>query len=399
MQTNQALTLLGGLTASEFLANYWQKKPLLIRQAIPNFSGLLDPNTLAGLACEDEVESRIVVQEGEMWQLKHGPFTDADFAKLSKKSSKKKWTLLVQSVNHFLPEATELLQQFNFIPYARLDDLMVSYAPDGGGVGPHFDSYDVFLLQGQGKRLWRISAQTELTLVENAPLRILKNFNTEEEWVLDAGDMLYLPPQIAHWGIAQSMDGEDCMTYSIGFRAPKHQELASEFLGFLQDRMMQDTTQISGIYQDADLCLQENPAEISAQMIEKASDCLQKITWSKQTIAEFIGCYLTEPKPTVFYTPNKKISFNQFLEKILSLGFCLDHKSQLLFTEEIIFMNGEQSVKAEKEFALIQLFAHHRQLHKNELDPKKFHQHLYFETIKLFHLWYLAGYCHIGHSN
>jgi len=392
MQNNQALTLLGGLTAREFLADYWQKKPLLIRQAIPNFPGLLDPNTLAGLACEDEVESRIVVQDGETWQLKHGPFTDADFAKLSKKSSKKNWTLLVQSVNHFLPEAAALLQQFNFIPYARLDDLMVSYAPDGGGVGPHFDSYDVFLLQGQGKRLWRISAQTELTLVENAPLRILKNFNTEEEWVLEAGDMLYLPPQIAHWGIAQSVEGEDCMTYSIGFRAPKHQELASEFLGFLQERLMQDETQISGMYQDADLAFQENPAEISPQMIEKVSDCLSKISWSNQTIVEFIGCYLTEPKQTVFYTPNKKISFNLFLEKIKKIGLTLDFKSQLLFINAHIFMNGEHSLQTDANLALIIKLANQRQLSAAELTENN----QLLDSMKLLHSWYCAGYCHLG---
>lgn len=392
MHTNQALTLLGGLTAREFLSDYWQKKPLLIRQAIPNFSGLLDPNTLAGLACEDEVESRIVVQDGESWQLKHGPFTDADFAKLSKKSAKKNWTLLVQSVNHFLPEAAALLQQFNFIPYARLDDLMVSYAPDGGGVGPHFDSYDVFLLQGQGKRLWRISAQTDLSLVENAPLRILKYFNTEEEWVLEAGDMLYLPPHIAHWGIAKSVEGEDCMTYSIGFRAPKHQELASEFLGFLQERLMQDANQIAGMYQDADLPLQENAAEISPQMIMKVSDSLSKITWSQQVIAEFIGCYLTEPKPAVFYTPNKKISFQQFLEKIKKMGLALDIKSQLLFIDEHIFMNGEHDLQTSENLTLIKLFAHQRQLSAMEITKNC----QLLGCMTLLHSWYSAGYCQLG---
>ena len=224
------MQLLNNLTPAQFLAEYWQKKPLLIRGAIPDFKGLLTPNELAGLACEDSVQARIIQQKKESWAVKHGPFDDADFAKLPAKD----WTLLVQSVNHHLPEASDLLGLFNFIPHARLDDLMVSYAPKGGGVGAHVDSYDVFLLQGSGKRNWKISAQTDLTLVENAPLKILQNFNAEQEWTLEAGDMLYLPPQIAHWGISES---DDCMTYSIGFRAPKTRELQHEFLSFLQDNL------------------------------------------------------------------------------------------------------------------------------------------------------------------
>ena len=195
---NSKLALLGGLTPSAFLAEYWQKKPLLIKNAIPNFSGLLSPDELAGLACEDDVQSRIVEYKNGKWHASHGPFDEADFANLTEKPTpENNWTLLVQSVNHHVPEGTALLQQFDFIPHARLDDLMVSYAPSGGGVGPHFDSYDVFLLQGQGKRLWRISEQTDLSLVEGAPLRILQNFDTSQEWLVEAGDLLYLPPHLS----------------------------------------------------------------------------------------------------------------------------------------------------------------------------------------------------------
>ncbi len=181
---NQALQLLGGLTPTQFLAEYWQKKPLLIKKAIPNFEGLLSPEELAGLACEDDVQSRIIQQIQGQWQASHGPFDDADFAKLPEQPSPEhRWTLLVQSVNHYLPEASQLLQQFDFIPHARLDDLMVSYAPDGGGVGPHFDSYDVFLLQGQGKRLWRISEQTDLSLIEGAPFAHFEKFRHRSRMV------------------------------------------------------------------------------------------------------------------------------------------------------------------------------------------------------------------------
>src|SRR5512133_3315017 len=208
------LTMLGGISANEFLRDYWQKKPLLIRKAFPSFNGLLDPQQLIELACEEDVQARIVTQSRGKFGLQHSPFEPDDFDGFGKR----KWTVLVQGVNHFLPEASELLKHFSFVPHARLDDLMVSYAPKGGGVGPHFDSYDVFLLQGLGKRLWRVSEQTDLELIEGAPLRILKNFDTAQEWLLEAGDMLYLPPQLAHWGIAVSDGKVDCMTYSIGFR-------------------------------------------------------------------------------------------------------------------------------------------------------------------------------------
>ena len=327
---NIPLQLLKGLTPSHFLAEYWQKKPLLIRQAIPNFIGLLSPNDLAGLACEEDVQARIISQKKDVWQVKHGPFDDADFAKLGKKN----WTLLVQSVNQYLSEAADLLAQFNFIPHARLDDLMVSYAPTGGGVGAHVDSYDVFLLQGSGKRNWKISAQTDLSLVENAPLGILKHFKPEQEWVLEAGDMLYLPPQIAHWGVSES---DDCMTYSIGFRAPKTQELQHEFLNYLQDHI-----QAKGLYSDPNLSLQNHPAEISDDMISKVGEMLQKITWDKKHVADFLGKYLSEPKVDVVFAPNKKISKVEFNKQLATKTLWLSLKSQLLFAHDNFYLNGEK---------------------------------------------------------
>ena len=324
------LALLNHLTPAQFLAEYWQKKPLLIRQAIPNFKGLLSPNDLAGLACEDDVQARIIKHNKGKWSVQNSPFDEAIFAKLPKRD----WTLLVQSVNHYLPEAADLLALFNFIPHARLDDLMVSYAPAGGGVGAHVDSYDVFLLQGTGKRSWKISAQTDLSLIENAPLKILKNFVSEQEWTLEAGDMLYLPPQIAHWGISES---DDCMTYSIGFRAPKTQELQHEFLSFLQDNIYAD-----GLYADADLKLQNHPAEIGDDMINKVSEMLQKITWGKKNVADFLGQYLTEPKLDIVFTPNRKISKAEFIKQLAAKTLHLDLKSQLLFTQNNFYLNGEK---------------------------------------------------------
>ncbi len=356
---NQPLALLNNLTPSQFLAEYWQKKPLLIKNAIPNFTGLLSPEELAGLACEDDVQARIVQKKADKWLVKNGPFDDADFAKLPSKD----WTLLVQSVNHYLPEATELLNQFDFIPKARLDDLMVSYAPDGGGVGAHVDSYDVFLLQGSGKRHWKISNQTDLTLIDGAPLKILKNFVSEQEWVLEAGDMLYLPPQIAHWGVAV---GDGCMTYSIGFRAPKTQELMHEFLSYLQDNLTLNNAS-NPLYSDPDLQLQNHPALVSDVMAHQVSNMLQKINWDNSHVADFLGKYLTEPKPDVYFEPAKKISLakfmSQFQQKTAKLQtIVLNLKSQMLFTDNAFYLNGEKLVVSDNLIVCMQDLANQRYL-------------------------------------
>lgn len=387
-------SLLGQLSPAHFLAEYWQKKPLIIRQAIPNFSGLLSPNELAGLACEDDVQSRIVskisIDGKAQWALSHGPFDDATFNALPEQD----WTLLVQSVNHFLPEASELLQQFNFIPQARLDDLMVSYAPTGGSVGPHFDSYDVFLLQGEGARLWQISDQSDLSLVDDAPLRILKNFHPSQEWLLEPGDMLYLPPQYAHWGTAQS---EDCMTYSIGFRAPKQQELATEFLLFLQEAIAQESanhhSQFSGMYRDPDLTHQDNSAEISESMVKKVSDYLQKITWKDNDIATFIGQYTTEPKTNIVFEHNEALLMDVFKLAICDEGFVLDLKSQLLFHGSQFFINGETINIRGNATDLVKTLAHQRYL-----TPENINENLTAldAIIDNFYEWYQAGYCHLG---
>ena len=355
---NTPLQLLGDISPAQFMSEYWQQKPLLIKLAIPNFKGLLDANELAGLACEDDVQSRIVQFKKSEWSVKHGPFDERDFSKLSKHD----WTLLVQSVNHYLPEAADLLAQFNFIPNARLDDLMVSYAPDGGGVGPHVDSYDVFLLQGSGKRRWKKKKKKDLSLLEGAPLRILKNFESQQECVLEAGDMLYLPPQIAHWGVAV---GADCMTYSIGFRAPKTQELQHEFLSYLQDHIS-----VEGLYTDPNMALQKHPAEISDAMIAKVGEMLQTITWDKQHVADFLGKYLTEPKMDVVFEPNKKISQLEFSKQLAKKPLLLSLKSQLLFIQNNFYLNGEKLTVPEELCACMQILADQRSCEASALQPQ-----------------------------
>lgn len=347
---NSPLALLNNLTPSQFLTEYWQKKPLLIRQAIPNFEGLLTPNELAGLACEEDVQSRIVQNIDQSWQLQHGPFDEDDLTSLPAKD----WTLLVQGVNLHMPEAAELLSQFNFIPHARLDDLMVSYAPTGGSVGPHMDSYDVFLLQGSGTRRWKLNAQPDLTLVKDVPLRILEKFEAEQEWVLEPGDMLYLPPNIAHHGVSED---DDCMTYSIGFRVPKTQELIHAFLEHLQD-----TVQAEGLYEDADLSLQPHPAEISDAMIKKVEAMLQKITWEKSTVSDFLGRYLSEPKPDVIYEPSENITTIDFANQLSKNPLLLDLKSQLLFHQDHFYINGESLTVPTLILDCVRDLADHRRL-------------------------------------
>jgi 50S ribosomal protein L16 3-hydroxylase len=370
---NAPLTLLGGITPEAFLNEYWHKKPLLVRGAIPAFTGLLSPNELAGLACEEDVQSRLVSFSKKQWHCEQGPFEEERFAKLPKRD----WTLLVQSVNHHMQEATALLQQFNFIPHARLDDLMVSYAPDGGGVGPHFDSYDVFLLQGLGERLWRISEQVDLSLVEGAPLRILKHFDTQQEWTLSAGDMLYLPPHLAHWGIAVG----DCMTYSIGFRAPSAEELAGEFLNYLQENR-----EFKGRYADSDLKLQAHPAEISSEMVSHVAAMISSLKWNEGDVADFLGQYLSEPKLDVVFDPPAPISEPTFTRQLLSQGIQLDLKSQLLVSNAQFYLNGEPVVLPQSDHPILLRLADHRCLSAADLDKAS------AECIGFMYERFLAGY-------
>jgi 50S ribosomal protein L16 3-hydroxylase len=374
----QSLRLLNNLTPSQFLAEYWQKKPLLIRQAYPSFKGFLTPDELAGLACEEEVQSRIVIKHNERWAVKHSPFDEKTFSTLPNKD----WSLLVQSVNHHLPEAAKLLSDFNFIPNARLDDLMVSYAPTGGSVGPHTDAYDVFLLQGSGKRRWKLNTQPNLSLIDDAPLAILAQFETEFEWVLEPGDMLYLPPNIAHFGVAED---DECMTYSIGFRSPKKQELTHAFLEFLQDNL-----QVEGLYQDPDLPFQEHPAEITQHMIDKVDIMLQSIRWDKVVVSDFLARYISEPKADIVFIPPKKISFKLFMNKLSKTSLELDLKSQFMFYQNHFYMNGESLTVSPIIVKYMKVFADTRCLDTSKLNKQQ------LEAIAhSLHSAWNAGYVHI----
>ena len=329
---SRAVPLLGGLSADAFLRDYWQKKPLLIRNAIADFTGPLTKGEVLALAGREEAESRLIRCDADNWQLEHGPFSPRDFRR--KKNGL--WTVLVQDVQHFSHEAHDLLSRFNFIPQARIDDLMVSYAVPGAGVGAHVDSYDVFLLQGMGERRWQISSQQDLRLKPDLSVKVLSHFEPTEDFVLNTGDMLYLPPNIAHNGIAQT----ECMTWSIGFRAPAKQEMSGAFLDYLRD-----TLELSGQYADPGLKATCHPAMIDNALqgrITKMLKDMQVRSRDGATIRRFTGSYLTEPKAhVIFDPPETPLAGRAFRKMALRHGLELDLKTRMLYDEEHVFINGE----------------------------------------------------------
>lgn len=374
-KTSQALTLLGGITAEEFFATYWQKKPLLIRQAIPGFKALFSPEELFEMAARDDVESRLICFFDQHWDMQNGPINKIPL------KQKKDWTLLVQGVNLHQEKADELLRQFRFAPDARLDDLMISYAREGGGVGPHFDSYDVFLLQAHGQRRWQISAQKDLSLIEGMPLKILRNFVSDQEFVLEPGDMLYLPPHYAHDGVALN----ECMTYSIGFRSPSFQELGENFLQF-----MVDTIELPGRYSDPDLTAPKDPAEISSTMLEKVVHELNKITLSKEDMAIFLGEYLTEPKASVFFeSPENPLTPKRFAQAALKNGVSLALKTQMLYQGKHIFINGESFKVGREDKLVLNKLANQRHLDAKDMAEAS------DDVLEAFCIWYEDGWLNL----
>jgi 50S ribosomal protein L16 3-hydroxylase len=370
------MTLLGDLTPARFLRECWQKKPILIRQALPGFQALLPREDLFALAARDDVESRLITRSGGQWKLQSGPQ-----AKLPA-PSQKDWTLLVQGVNLHNDAADALLRQFRFIPDVRLDDLMISYAVDGGGVGPHFDSYDVFLLQAHGTRLWRISAQKDLSLVDGLPLKILKNFTPEEEFLLEPGDMLYLPPHYAHDGAAVG----ECMTYSIGFRAPSYQELGEAFLQF-----MADSIDLPGRYADPDLVPARHPAEIGKSMLNAVSAELAKVRFTEDDIAIFLGEYMSEPKPAVYFDPpNPALSPARFQQRAVKNGVRLSPKTSMLYTGRHLFINGESFAIERSDRKALLTLANERALSGADATASS------GDVKEALYAWYQAGWLSPG---
>jgi 50S ribosomal protein L16 3-hydroxylase len=299
--------VLNGLTPASFLRRHWQKRPLLIRQALPGLRSFITPEELAGLSCEEDIHSRLVVEKAgkHPWQVTHGPLQASDFRRLPPTH----WTLLVSDVDKVMSAAAALLERFTFLPGWRIDDLMVSYAADQGGVGPHVDSYDVFLLQAQGRRRWRISsgAHPPEDFVPGLDLRILRNFAADQEWVLEPGDMLYLPPGVAHDGVAEGA----CMTYSVGFRAPTHRELLTGFAEYAAAQLDAEAR-----YRDRDFTPQRHSGEISAAALRRVRRCVRAIAADGMAIDDWFGRYVTETGPwRAPRPPTRPLSPAQFRQR------------------------------------------------------------------------------------
>ena len=370
MDIQQPLTLLGGLTPAQFMRRHWHKKPLLVRQAIPNFQPpVLRPEMFA-LAAEESVESRLVQQIKGGWKLRHGPFARRSLPAMSQRE----WTLLVQGVDLHNDAVHQLMQQFRFVPEARLDDLMISYATDGGGVGPHFDSYDVFLLQAHGRRRWRIGRQKDLTLKEGIPLKVLAEFEPEEEFVLEPGDVLYLPPRYAHDGIAEG----ECMTYSIGFRAPARAELAQELLVRLSEDAAEDE-QVQ-MYRDAKQEAVAEPGAIPAELQAFAKEALERALSQPLALERALGEYLTEPKPNVWFEASDG---GAMLEAVR-----LDRRTRMMYDAQHIFINGESYRAGGKDATLMRRLANQRYLSSKDI------QRASDEALELLSIWCDDGWAH-----
>ncbi len=370
MDIQQPLSLLGGLTPAQFMRRHWHKKPLLVRQAIPNFQPPVLRAEMFALAAQESVESRLVQQVKGGWKLRHGPFARRSLPAMSQRE----WTLLVQGVDLHNDAVHRLMQQFRFVPEARLDDLMISYATDGGGVGPHFDSYDVFLLQAHGRRRWRIGRQKDLTLKEGIPLKVLAEFEPEEEFVLEPGDMLYLPPRYAHDGIAEG----ECMTYSIGFRAPARAELAQELLVRLSEDAAEDE-QVQ-MYRDAKQEAVAEPGAIPEQLQAFAKEALERALSQPLALERALGEYLTDPKPSVWFDASDG---GAMLEAVR-----LDRRTRMMYDAQHIFINGESYRAAGKDATLMRRLANQRYLGSKDI------QRASDEALELLSVWCGDGWAH-----
>lgn len=334
-----------------FLSDYWQKKPLLIKNPWNSWRNPLDPDELAGLACEKEVESRLVTQTRDTWKLEHGPFTETRFRKLGKKP----WTLLVQAADHYVPDVAALIEPFRFVPNWRIDDVMVSYATDEGGVGPHFDQYDVFLVQGLGKRRWQIGAHCDQAteLLPHDDLRLLAKFEATDEWILEPGDILYVPPRVAHNGVAV---GHDCMTYSIGFRAPSRRELIADWCDDLVGGLQDDDR-----YGDPDLRAQDNPGEISVTAIAQLHAMITEKMLDRDAFARWFGQYNSTPKyPDMSWQPEEPIQIEALRECLADdVPLCRNPASRFSFIRQhansvLLFVDGQCFECAEETIAFAQ---------------------------------------------
>ena len=373
MQTTRSLPLLGGLTPRAFMRRHWQKKPLLIRQAVRAVEPPLSRAQLFELAARDDVESRLVAHGEDGWTLRHGPFSRRSLPALTRR----RWTLLVQGLDLHVDAAHALLARFRFVPDARLDDLMLSYATDGGGVGPHVDSYDVFLLQVQGKRRWRIGPLKDPALRPGVPLKILARFEPAQEWLLEPGDMLYLPPGWAHEGVAEG----ECMTCSIGFRAPARRGWGHEVLQRLLEADPPDAdTDSDSLYHDPHQPASAAPARIPDALGAFTADAIARALADREALACALGEVLTDPKPNVWFESGTGLRHHA--------GVCLDRRTRMMYDRRHLFVNGESYRAAGQDATLLRRLADARTL------PAAQAATLSNEARALLDQWARAGWLH-----
>ncbi len=357
------------------MREHWQRKPLLVRQAVPDLHRAPGRAAVFALAAQEDVESRLIRHGPAGWQMRQGPFARRALPPLSRPD----WTLLVQGVDLHDDDAHALLQPFSFVPGARLDDLMVSYATDGGGVGPHFDSYDVFLLQTHGRRRWRIGRQKDLSLQEGVPLKILAHFEPEQEFVLEPGDMLYLPPRYAHDGVAIG----ECMTCSIGFRAPRANELAQELL----QRLAEDAADGGDVlYADPRQPATDAPGAIPAALAAFAREALEAVLRDRDALPRALGEHLTEPKPQVWFEAGGAEDMADLAPMPAALR--LDRRTRMLYDERHIFINGDSYRAAGRDARLMRQLADQRQLSGKALASAS------ADARDLLRSWCEAGWAH-----
>ena len=355
MDINQAIALLGGLSPASFMRRHWQKKPLLVRQAWPGVKSPIERAALFDLAGAEGVESRLLTRDAAGWQMSQGPFARRTLPPLKQPN----WTLLLQGLDLHWQPAHEMLQPFRFLPSARLDDLMISYASEGGGVGPHLDSYDVFLLQVQGRRRWRIGPVADRSLVPGLPVRILANFQPTEEWLLEPGDMLYLPPLWGHDGVAEG----ECMTCSIGFRAASAAQLAQELLHQLADEIEPAETSTHGrtadrLYRDAKQPATAQPGRLPDSLRAFAQAALQRALDDPAALDRALGVLMTEPKPQVWFDGGAALETGR--------AVVLDRRSRMAYDDRHVFINGEAFVAGGRDARLMRQLADQRQLEAAE---------------------------------
>lgn len=381
MDPDLATALLGGLSAAAFMRRHWQKKPLLVRAALPDALPRLGRRQLFALAAAAGVESRLVVRdEHDRWSVRPGPLSRRALPALATPG----WSVLVQGVDLHDDDAHRLLSRFRFVPDARLDDLMVSFASDGGGVGPHVDSYDVFLLQLEGRRRWRIGPTRRPRLRDDVALKMLADFAPSQEWLLEPGDMLYLPPGWGHDGVAVGR----CMTASIGFRAPGAAELAVDLLERLVDAQRDDEEDDSSsaagaavlLFRDRGEAPTAHPARVPERLQQFAAAAVARLLADRTAQSRALGESLSEPKPGIWFEADDAARIEP--------GVALDRRTRMLYDAVHVYINGESYRAGGRDASLMRALADERRLGAAQV------ARLSAEASALLCQWATDGWCH-----